>query len=331
MLIFQQLTVKKFVDFIIMENYLKKNDLIIEIASNDGYLLKNIDQKQFKVLGVEPTLEAAKVCQNQGIEVINDFFDFSKSEIIKNKYGIAKVIVANNVIAHVPNRIDFLRGVSNLMNDESIASFEFHYLAGIILENQFDTIYHEHFSYFSLTSFENILEVTNLKIISVEKIEAQGGSLRVFCALKDSKYKRHYSYFYIKGYEETLNLNTMKELTKIDLNAKKIKNEIQKFFQNNKNKRIAAYGAAAKGNTILNYVGITDRDIEFIIDKSILKQGKFLPGSRIPILSLEDSDLQGLQFIVILPWNIKKEIKKILLEKKEDLKFANFIPKLEIT
>jgi hypothetical protein len=175
------------------------------------------------------------------------------------------------------------------------------------------------------------MELANLKIFKVEKIEAQGGSLRIFCALKDSKYEIHKSYLDFKEYEESKGVNTIKELKKIEMNIKIIKNEIHNFFKKNQSNRIAAYGAAAKGNTILNYAEITHKNIEFILDNSILKQGKFLPGSRIPILGPEAVNLEGLDYIVILPWNIKQEIKKILLKKKKGLKFVNFIPKLEIT
>ena len=260
--------------------------------------------------------------KKKGIKVVNDFFSLSLAKKLSRKLNKIDLIIANNVIAHIPDLNNFVKGLSLLMNKyQSVATLEFQYLKTLIEKNQFDTVYHEHYFYYSLLSINNVLTHHNLKIIDVEKLKTHGGSLRLYVA---SSNKKVGSEFNIKNFvnvqknEKINKIDTLNYYKKFQFKTNESKKKFIKFLNVNKNKKIFAYGAAAKGNTFLNFVKTNSNFIENIFDQSKLKIGKYLPGTHIPILdpaNIKDFDFD---ILLIMPWNIKDEIIK---------KYKNQIPK----
>ena len=301
---------------------LNKNSFVLEIASNDGYLLDFFNKAKIPNLGIEPTLFTSNVAKKKGIKVVNDFFSLSLAKKLSRKLNKIDLIIANNVIAHIPDLNNFVKGLSLLMNKyQSVATLEFQYLKTLIEKNQFDTVYHEHYFYYSLLSINNVLTHHNLKIIDVEKLKTHGGSLRLYVA---SSNKKVGSEFNIKNFvnvqknEKINKIDTLNYYKKFQFKTNESKKKFIKFLNVNKNKKIFAYGAAAKGNTFLNFVKTNSNFIENIFDQSKLKIGKYLPGTHIPILdpaNIKDFDFD---ILLIMPWNIKDEIIK---------KYKNQIPK----
>jgi hypothetical protein len=302
---------QKFVDQVVEAEDLNEQSFVVELASNDGYLLNFFENKNIPNLGIEPTASTAIIAMEKGIDVIQDFFSFSLSEQISRSYGHADLIIANNVYAHVPDIVDFTKGICKLLATEGVVSIEFPHLLNLIKYNQFDTIYHEHFSYLSLTAVQYIFKKCDLKIINVEEIDTHGGSLRVWGA----KYKsaRPVSETVIDMLEVELiaGLKEKSFYSDFKLAVDKIKIDFLAFLIDAKKKGevTVGYGAAAKGNTLLNFCGIDDDLITLIFDNSLEKQGKISPGSNIPIQPLSDCNQYRIDNVIIFPWNIKEELK----------------------
>ena len=300
-----------YVEMIVDRFNLNSDSFVVEVASNDGYLLKNFKDKKITCLGVEPTLSTAQAAINQGIDVITEFFSEKLSKQITKIYQQADLIIGNNVLAHVPDVNDFVKGLTDLLKPEGVITLEFPHLMRLVEGNQFDTIYHEHFSYFSLHSVETIIHHNNLIIFDVEEIETHGGSLRLFVKHKESS-----QHIVTEKVKELKSKEVKRGMLKLDYyknfqkSADKIKDEVLLFLRKQKKmgKLVAGYGAAAKGNTLLNYCGIKSELITFVVDASPHKQGKFLPGSHIPIVSEEQIKKEKPDYVFILPWNLKEEI-----------------------
>ena len=310
---------------------LSKNDLVVEVASNDGYLLQYFVKSNIQVLGIEPASGVANEAISKGIRTSINFF--GKELAIKlSESNKPKLIIANNVLAHVPNLHDFINGFSILIADEGLITFEFPHLLNLIKNNQFDTIYHEHYSYLTVTALLPILEKHKLKIIDVEKLTTHGGSLRIYVAKIISKWSIKKSVAdlvaeeveYDPSNESVLKLLHNKTLiTKINLISELIACKKAGV-------RVAAYGAAAKGNTLLNYSKIDSDLIEYVVDLNPHKQGKFLPGSRIPVVSVDFLNVNPPDVLLVLPWNLAKEVKEQLTYQiNKGLKILRAIPKLE--
>lgn len=318
----------------IKKKYLKKNSFVLEIASNDGYLLKNFKNQNIKILGVEPAKNIAKLCRKLGIETINDFFTKKLSYKIIKKYGYPDFIIANNVIAHIPDLIDFFSGLRVIINKKNYLSVEFQYFLNLVRSCQFDTVYHEHFYYYSVKSIQNILHSFNLKIVKIESINTHGGSLRLLIADKNNILKEDSSIEkYIKN--ETKNkIHNKRYLNKFKIRAKKIKLDLLKFLDKAKknNKIIIGFGAAAKTTVLLNYLGKKYvKNIKLIIDDTKYKQNKFVPGVNIKIKSREALNHIKADYIIIFPWNhINEIIKKFNSNIIKYSKFVIAIPKLKI-
>ncbi|MBU2524832.1 class I SAM-dependent methyltransferase [Patescibacteria group bacterium] len=325
---------KNYVDMITDRLSLNERSNVIEIASNDGYLLQYFKKKNIPCLGIEPTANTAHVAINKGIETIIDYFTFEMSNKIIEERRKFDLILGNNVFAHVPNINDFVSGLKVLLNDGGTITLEFPHLLQLIENNQFDTIYHEHFWYFSLFALQNVFEKHRLKIYDVEELETHGGSLRLFVSHEADDSKS-----IAKNVKKLLNkeiskgINQFNYYKKFAKRIKKIKIDFLDFVIEVKRagKSIAAYGAAAKGNTFLNYCGIKNDLIEFVVDASPHKQGNFLPGSHIPIVNEEYIKLNKPDYILILPWNIKDEITR-QLKYVNDWRgqFVISIPSLEV-
>lgn len=305
----------------------------IEVASNDGYLLQYVRELGIPCLGIEPTKSTADVAKAKGIKTICEFFSTQLGKRLAQENLSADVICANNVLAHVPNIHDFLGGFREILKPDGVATFEFPHLLNLMNQNQFDTIYHEHFSYLSLIALEPLFEKEGLRIFDVEEIDTHGGSLRLYASRTTST--RHTTQDSVR---RILNKELQAGLANIELyqNFQKkidqVKIELLDWLLKCKknDQKVVAYGAAAKGNTLLNYCGIGKDLIAAIADASPHKQGMYLPGSRIPVVSLEE--LKGLKpdAVLILPWNIKDEVAALLrqtLPASVDLMIA--IPKLK--
>lgn len=308
---------------------LKKDDQIVELASNDGYLLKNFDKKKYKIFGVEPTKPAADIAIRNGIKTYNSFFSSSFVEK-RHLKKTSKLIIANNVLAHVPNINDFTKGVHEMLEDEGVFTIEFQHLLNMLKYSQFDTIYHEHYSYLSIIFLKNLFNRFSLKIWKIEKLNTHGGSLRVYISKKKSNYKTESSVQEVINEEILFGLKKIKTYKKLQYDAKKIKDKLVEFLNKNQDKEIHAYGAAAKGIILLNYCGITDKNIKYIYDAGKLKINKYVPGPRIKILQPNKIKGKKIDYMLILPWNIKKEIIQYVSKKDIKIKFIIAIPKLEV-
>ena len=325
---------KDYVDMVEKRFSLNKNSLAVEIASNDGYLLQYFLEKGVPVLGIEPTSNTAEVAKKKGIETITEFFGTSLAKKLADSGRKADLLLGNNVLAHVPDIVDFVAGMKILLKPEGVITMEFPHLLQLIENNQFDTIYHEHFSYLSLYTAQKIFESQDLIIFGVEEIPTHGGSLRIFVKHIENeslpvsekvkeliKSEKTHGILYIDSYKD------------FQSKAQCIKLELLSFLITAKkeSKKVAAYGAAAKGNTLLNYCGVKSDLVDFVADRNPHKQGKYLPASHIPVLSETDLKESKPDYIIILPWNIKEEITKQLEYVRQwKGRFVVFIPKLEI-
>jgi len=325
---------KKFVRTLEDRLFLNEDSFVVEIASNDGTLQEILTKRNYKSLGIEPTESTAKVAEAKGLKVIKKFFGKNLAANLKKKNFKPDLIVANNVLAHVPKINDFISGLKFLLKSKGIITIEFQHLLNIIKKNQFDTIYHEHYSYLSLISAKNIFLKHNLEIFDVEKLSTHGGSLRIFI-----KHSSDLSKKTSKRFKQILNEEKKFGLDKIDVYRnfqKKVENVRKDFLkflkQSKKNKkRLCAYGAAAKGNTFFNFLGIKSTQIPFIVDKNPFKIGKYLPGSKIIVKNEKFLIKSRPDYILIVPWNLKKEIiKQLSYTKKWKAKFITAIPKIKI-
>jgi len=307
---------------------------VIEVAANDGYLLQYVKELDIPCLGIEPTKSTASAAVQKGIPIVEEFFGVSLAQKQVSENKSADLMVANNVLAHVPDINDFVSGFSILLKPNGAATFEFPHLLQLVSQNQFDTIYHEHYSYLSLTAVKRIFEDNGLRIFDVENLQTHGGSLRVFACRKDSE-----DHVCSKNVSEILSLETGAGITTVDYykdfqgKADKVKTDFLEFLDASRceEKKIVGYGAAAKGNTLLNYAGVGSDQISFIVDQNPAKQGKYMPGSRIPIVDENHVKAIHPDYVLILPWNLRKEIAEQLSYIKDwDGKFVTAVPKLEV-
>ncbi len=285
---------------------LNKNSMVIEVASNDGYLLKNFLPKKIPVLGIEPTANTARAAISAGIPTEVCFLTEQSSVVIGKRYGYADLLIANNVFAHVPDINDFTKGLKNLLAPGGVLTMEFAHVLKLMENTAFDTIYHEHFYYHSLHTVSRILISHELHVYDAEELPTHGGSLRIYAKnMSDAPTDRMHK---ILEKERKAGLMDIKAYTTFDGKIRNNKQEFMKLLGTLKGHPVAAYGAPAKGNTLLNYYGLTAKDIAFTVDKNPAKQGMILPGSRIPVFPPDEIKKRKPEYILILPWNIKKEI-----------------------
>lgn len=312
---------------------LNSHSLVVEIASNDGYLLQYFAREGIPCLGIEPTASTANAARAKGIETLEVFFDSIIAQKVRDDHGPADLIVANNVLAHVPDPLDFLQGVVVLLSENGIASFEFPHLLNLLTMNQFDTIYHEHFSYFSVTAVKNLLERAGLRLVRVEEITTHGGSLRIYASPAQNKgVSATPSVDIMLSREHQAGLDSIMAYTDLQETANRAKDELLTFLIEAKQqgKTVVGYGAAAKGNTLLNYAGVKPDLLPFVVDRNPSKVGKFLPGSRIPIRPVSDLNSTALDYILVLPWNLKDEVADQLGEHLAGgTKLVTAVPRLE--
>ncbi len=301
----------QYVESITKKLSLGSNSLVIEVASNDGYLLKNFIAANIPCLGIEPTDSTADAAERIGIPVIREFFGEQLGDKLASNGQSADLVVGNNVLAHVPDINDFIRGVKAVLKPTGTVTLEFPHLMQLLLHNQFDTVYHEHFSYLSLGTVSKILDASGLRVFDVEELSTHGGSLRVYaCHAEDSR-ARQISVDEVLTKELDNGLQSLRTYQEFQDKANRVKDDFLLFLieQKRAGKTVAAYGAAAKGNTLLNYAGVKPDLLPFVCDAAQSKQNQFMPGSHIPILSPEVLAANRPDFLIILPWNIVQEVK----------------------
>lgn len=302
---------KEYVEKITARLSLNKNSQVVEIASNDGYLLQYFLEKRLNVLGVEPAENVAKVAREKGIPTEVMFFGTESAQTLLDNGKGADLLLANNVLAHVPNLNDFVEGLKMLLNPKGIITVEFPHLMHLIEGLQFDTIYHEHFSYFSFITAENIFAAHGMTVFDLEELPTHGGSLRLYVHHKGSSYQSVSDRVHeLREREINKGHRDLNRYLSFPKNVLSLKRSLLDILIRAKNtgKTIVGYGAPAKGNTLLNYCGIGTDFLDYTVDRNPAKQGSFLPGTHIPIRSPDKIKETKPDFILILPWNIKDEI-----------------------
>jgi 2-polyprenyl-3-methyl-5-hydroxy-6-metoxy-1,4-benzoquinol methylase len=325
---------REYVEMISKKLKLSDKSQVIEIASNDGYLLQYFIKSGIPCLGIEPTSNTAHIAQSKGIETIVDFFDVNMANKLKKDGKSADLIIGNNVLAHDPHLNELVMGLKTALKENGVVTMEFPHLLNIIEQNQFDTIYHEHYSYFSLFIVIKIFEHHGLKIFDVEEIPTHGGSLRIYAKHSENQvYKVFESVNKLLEKERNAGLHNIDGYNSFQGVADDIKIQFLRFLLECKyeKKKVVGYGAAAKGNTLLNYCGVKNDLISFVIDASEHKKNKYLPGSRIGVV--DEARLKEFEpdYVIIFPWNIKDEIMDQLAYIRDwGGKFVIPIPKLTV-
>ena len=326
---------KNYTELMVQRFGFNEQSQVIEIASNDGYLLQYFKEKNIPVLGIEPTANTAEVAMAKGIKTVVEFFGAELADRFANTWDLkADLLLGNNVLAHVPDIVDFVTGIKFILKDTGVVTMEFPHLMQLVDNNQFDTIYHEHFSYLSFTTVKKIFESQDLEMFDVDEIPTHGGSLRIYAKHKEDNSKE------ISGNVQTLldkeaakGMTELSYYANLQQKALKVKLDLTDFLiqQKRANKKVAAYGAAAKGNTLLNYCGIKNDLIDFVVDANPHKQNKFLPASHIPVKDEQYLKEQQPDYVIILPWNLREEITNQLAYIKEwGGRFVIPVPELEL-
>ena len=309
--------------------------LVVEIASNDGYLLQHFRNKGIPVLGIEPAINTANVAIKKGIPTITEYFSTEFAQKLALRRQKANLLIGNNVLAHVPDIDDFIQGLKTALNAGGVITMEFPHLLRLVEDCQFDTIYHEHYSYLSFTTVKKIFESHGLEMFDVEELPTHGGSLRIF-AKHEGDHSKVISQRVDKMLEKEsrAGVTTLSYYQNFQERVNSIKYKLLEFLIDKKNsgKHVAGYGAAAKGNTLLNYAGIKGDDlIKYVVDAAPSKQGKFLPGSHIPVCSEDRIRATRPDYIIIFPWNLKEEIMHQLSYVSEwNCEFVVFVPDTKV-
>ncbi len=307
---------------------------VVEVAANDGYLLQYVRQADLPCYGIEPTASTARCAKARGIEIVESFFGVELARQLASQGRQADLIVANNVLAHVPAINDFVAGFAELLKPAGVATFEFPHLVEMVQGCQFDTAYHEHYSYLSLTAVHGIFRANGLSVFDVERLATHGGSLRVFAQRTPSGERPvQPAVAQLLAHEHALGVTGQAFYLGLQDQAQRIKLELLSFLIDARRAglRVAAYGAAAKGNTLLNFAGVRPDLLAFAVDSNPAKQGKFMPGSRIPIVDESHLRQHRPERVLILPWNLKEELMAQLdYIRQWDGKFVTAIPRLEL-
>ncbi|MEE9428453.1 MAG: class I SAM-dependent methyltransferase [Paracoccaceae bacterium] len=312
---------------------LTKDDLVIEIASNDGYLLQYFVEQNIPVLGIEPAANVAAVAQKNGVETRVDFFTNALASSLVDEGIQPSLICSANVLAHVPNINDFVQGIATLLTGDAVYTVEFPHLLKLIENVQFDTIYHEHYTYLSLTSVEKIFESSGLRVFDVQPQTTHGGSLRVFACQQTASYNQSPAVASVREQEHRAGLTSELGYQGFEQKVRAVRAGLLEFLNQAKTdgKTVAAYGAAAKGNTLLNYCDVNTDLISYCVDRNPAKQNTLLPGSHIPVFNVDQLRKERPDYVLILPWNLKTEIAAQLTDLADQgSKFVTPVPAIEI-
>ena len=326
---------EQYVDDMVARFGMGGESMVVEIAANDGYLLQYFIQRGVPCYGVEPTTSTAAAAREKGIEIVESFFGQDLARKLISEGRQADLMAANNVLAHVPDINDFVSGFSLLLKPIGVATFEFPHLLKLASENQFDTVYHEHYSYLSLTAVERIFKANGLSVFDVEEIPTHGGSLRVFAQRTDhGMHSTSPNVAMMLDREAGAGILTEEFYEAFQSCADRVRDDFLSFLVQCRRdgKKVAAYGAAAKGNTLLNYAGVQLDLLPYVVDRNPAKQGKFLPGSHIPVLPEEHLKVDRPDYVVILPWNLRHEVMEQLEYIRQwDGKFVTAVPELLVS
>ena len=314
---------------------LNANSHIVEVAANDGYLLQYAKARGIPCLGIEPTTSTANAARAKGIEIVEEFFGVKLGKQLAVQGKQADLTAANNVLAHVPDINDFVGGFAAILKPAGVSTFEFPHLLRLVSENQFDTIYHEHYSYLSLTAVKRIFEHNGLSVFDVEELPTHGGSLRVYAQRKDTgKHEISPNVAKILERETAAGMASVAFYAGFQHKANRVKNDFLAFLieAQRAGKTVAGYGAAAKGNTLMNYAGVRPDLLTYVVDRNPAKQDKFLPGCRIPIVAEDHLKQTRPDYVVILPWNLRTEVIGQLAYIREwGGQFVTAVPSLQIS
>jgi hypothetical protein len=313
---------------------LSADSRVVEVAANDGYLLQYVAARGIPCLGVEPTRSTAQAARKKGLEIRELFFGRDTATQLRSEGWSADLMAANNVLAHVPDINDFLAGFATLLKPTGVATFEFPQLLTLMAGAQFDTLYHEHYSYLSLTAVQTLCERNGLEVFDVSQLSTHGGSLRVFVQRKDGQRRA-----VLPAVQQQLQaelaagVKTAEYYATLAPAAERIKHDLLRFLLQAKadGKRVVGYGAAAKGNTLLNYAGVKADLLAWVADANPHKQGKFLPGSRIPIVAPAQIEIDKPDYVLVLPWNLLQEVSQQLAQVRQwDGRFVIAVPELKV-
>lgn len=326
---------RAYVDTVRSRFGLSAGDCVVEVAANDGYLLQYVRDAGIRCYGIEPTASTAEVARRRGIEIVERFFGLELARELATAGRRADLMVANNVLAHVPDINDFVAGFAALLDERGVATFEFPHLLRMVTECQFDTAYHEHYSYLSLSAVSRIFNANGLSIFDVEEIPTHGGSLRVYAQRSDSGHQTvSATVAALLAREQRAGVNNSEFYLGFQRAAEQVKFGLLEYLlaARREGRRVGGYGAAAKGNTLLNFAGVRPDLLSYVVDRSHAKQGKFLPGSRIPIVDEQHLRRDRPDTIVILPWNLRDEIVAQLAYGREwAARFVTFVPTIRET
>lgn len=324
-----------YVDKMIVRFGLNASSSVVEVAANDGYLLQYVQQAGIPCYGIEPTTSTASAARDKGIDIVERFFGVELAEDLLNVRKGADLIAANNVLAHVPDINDFVSGFTRLLKPQGVVTFEFPHLLSMVQENQFDTAYHEHYSYLSLTAVQRIFAANGLMVFDVEALPTHGGSLRLFAQRSDTgAHAQTSAVGAMLQMEVTAGITTPDFYREFQHRAEKVKDDLVLFLIEAKREglKVGAYGAAAKGNTLLNFAGIRPDLLPYVVDKNPAKQGKYMPGSRVPIVDEAHLQVHRADLILILPWNLCEEVMMQLAYVREwGGEFVTAVPTLEVS
>jgi SAM-dependent methyltransferase len=324
---------QRYVDTAVQRLGLRQDSLVVEVASNDGYLLQYVAARGIPCVGIEPTASTAAAARARGIESIERFFGLQFAQEFVGGRGPVDLLVGNNVLAHVPDINNFVAGITAALAPDGVATLEFPHLLQLVAQRQFDTVYHEHFSYFSLHTVQRIFARHGLRIWDVEELPTHGGSLRLWVCRDGARHGQNAAVAALLAREADAGMTAMDFYRGFQPLADIIKNDFLAFLLEckRKGKRVAAYGAAAKGNTLLNYAGVRPDLLPFVVDASPHKQGLYLPGSHIPVLAEARLREATPDFVVVLPWNLREEITAQLAYIRDwGGKFVTAVPRLEV-
>lgn len=306
---------RRYVESVCQRFELGATSLAMEIASNDGYLLQHFVARNVPCRGIEPAANVAEVAITRGIPTTVKFFGRQTAREVSSEFGRADLLLGNNVLAHVPDINDFVGGMKILLNERGVITMEFPHLMRLIDENQFDTIYHEHFSYLSFSTVERIFAHHGLRLFDVEELPTHGGSLRIYgCHAEDATKPVTTAVADLKRREEAFGLTSIDGYQGFERRVRDTKNKLLRFLIDTREagKTVVGYGAPGKGNTLLNYCGIRTDYLDYTVDRSPHKQGRYTPGTHIPILAPEEIHRTKPDYVLILPWNLQKEVSETM-------------------
>ncbi|MFC4762369.1 methyltransferase domain-containing protein [Dyella koreensis] len=325
---------QRYVDAVVNRLDLGTNSLVVEVASNDGYLLQYVSEHGIPCVGIEPTNSTAQAARERGIETISEFFGQRFAQDFVASRRKADLIVANNVLAHVPDLNDFVSGLAITLSREGAITIEFPHLQQLVAQRQFDTVYHEHFSYFSLHTVRTVFATYGLRVWDVERLSTHGGSLRVWASHNTSHHRDTDAVIEVLAEERAAGMLELDYYRGFQTQADEVKDDLLSFLleQRRLGCKVVGYGAAAKGNTLLNYAGVRRDLLPYVVDASPHKQGRYLPGSRIPVVTERQLRTDRPDIVLILPWNLREEITSQLAYIREwGGRFATAVPRMVIS